>query len=171
MIFDEFEKLNDEKHGRTIKSVIGISRSKFEILARVFAEALIATQQERHINKEIRQIPSGGPKGHLDTPKKKLFFTLLYLKTYPTFDMLGFLFGFSSGHAHNHLDKLLPVLKKSLASLGMLPAKTPGTPEEFSQLIEMYGNIALDGLECACVRPQNKELQEARYSGKKNATP
>ena len=53
----------------------------------------------------------------------------------------------------------------------MLPAKTPGTPEEFSQLIEMYGNIALDGLECACVRPQNKELQEARYSGKKNATP
>ena len=171
MIYDNFEKLSDEKHGRIIKSVIGMSRSKFDLLAKAFATALLATQQERHANKAIKQIPSGGPKGNLDTPEKKLFFTLLYLKTYPTFDVLGFLFEFSSGHAHNHLEKLLPVLTKSLSSLGMLPARTPGTPEEFSQLIEAYGNVAIDGLESACVRPQDKELQEARYSGKKNATP
>ena len=90
-----------------------------------------------------------------------------YLKTYPTFDVLGFHFGFSSGHAHGHLANLLPVLLKSLSNLGVLPARTPGTPEEFAQLIEQYGAIAIDGLECACVRPQNEELQEARYSGKK----
>ena len=171
MIYDNFENLNDEKHGRIIKSVIGMSRSKFDLLAKAFAAALLATQQERHTNKTIKQLPSGGPKGNLDTPEKKLFFTLLYLKTYPTFDVLGFLFEFSSGHAHNHIEKLLPVLTKSLSSLGMLPARTPGTPEEFSQLIETYGNVAMDGLESACVRPQDKELQKARYSGKKNATP
>ena len=78
---------------------------------------------------------------------------------------------FSSGHAHNHIEKLLPVLTKSLSNLGMLPARTPGTPKEFSQLIEAYGNISMDGLESACVRPQDKDLQETRYSGKKNATP
>lgn len=171
MIYDEFEKLSDEKHGRAIKAVIGMSRSKFDLLAKAFAGALLATQQERRTNKAIKQIPSGGPKGNLDTSEKKLFFTLVYLKIYPTFDVLGFLFGFSSGHAHNHLEKLLPVLTKSLSSLGMLPARTPGTPQEFSQLVEMYDNIAMDGLESACVRPQDKELQEARYSGKKNATP
>ena len=171
MIYDEFEKLSDEKHGRAIKAVIGMSRSKFDLLAKAFAGALLATQQERRANKAIKQIPSGGPKGNLDTSEKKLFFTLVYLKIYPTFDVLGFLFGFSSGHAHNHLEKLLPVLTKSLSSLGMLPARTPGTPQEFSQLVEMYDNIAMDGLESACVRPQDKELQEARYSGKKNATP
>ena len=171
MIYEKFEKLSDEKHGRTIRAVIGMSRSKFDLLAKAFAAALLAIQQERRTNKAIKQIPSGGPKGNLDTPEKKLFFTLVYLKTYPTFDMLGFLFGFSSGHAHNHIEKLLPVLTKSLSSLGMLPARTPGTPQEFSQLIESYGNVAIDGLESACVRPQDKELQEARYSGKKNATP
>ena len=171
MIYAEFEKLSDDKHGRTIKAIIGMSRSKFDFLAKAFAAALLATQQERHASKAIKQLPSGGPKGNLDTPEKKLFFTLIYLKTYPTFDLLGFLFGFSSGHAHNHIEKLLPVLTKSLSSLGMLPARTPGTPQEFSQLIESYGNVAIDGLESACVRPQDKELQEARYSGKKNATP
>ena len=167
MLYDEFEKLNDEDHGRTIKSVIGISRSKFDILAVSFSAAFQAMHKERLRNGKIKQIPSGGPKGHLDTPEKKLFFILLYLKSYPTFDMLGFLFGFSSGHAHDHLKKLMPVLLQSLSDLGVLPERTPGTPQEFTQLVEKYGDIAIDGLDCACVRPQDENLQNDRYSGKK----
>ena len=170
MIYEKFDKLTDKKHGRIIKSVIGMSRLKFNILAEAFATAYHTIQQERLLNGEIKQVPSGGPKGYLDTIEKKLFFILYYLKTYPTFDVLGFHFGLSSGHAHGHVDNLMPVLLRSLSDLGVLPARTPGTPEEFAQLVEHYGDIAIDGLECACVRPQNKELQEARYSGKKNAT-
>ena len=166
MAYERFKKLDGEKHDRVIKSLIGMNRSKFDILATAFATAYDAIQLERLQQGEIKQVPSGGPKGHLDTFDKKLFFVLYYLKTYPTFDVLGFHFGFSSGHAHGHLANLLPVLLKSLSNLGVLPARTPGTPEEFAQLIEQYGAIAIDGLECACVRPQNEELQEARYSGK-----
>ena len=29
MIYDKFEKLNDEKHGRVIRALVGISRLKF----------------------------------------------------------------------------------------------------------------------------------------------
>lgn len=47
MLYDEFEKLNDESHGRTIKSVIGISRSKFDILAVAFSAAFLAMHKER----------------------------------------------------------------------------------------------------------------------------
>jgi hypothetical protein len=170
MIYEKFDKLSDEKHGRIIKSVIGMSRSKFNILVEAVGTAYHTMQQERCQQGETKQVPSGGPKGYLDTIEKKLFFILYYLKTYPTFDVLGFHFGFSSGHAHDHVENLLPVLLRSLSDLGVLPARTPGTPEEFAQLVEHYGGIAIDGLECACVRPQDKELQEARYSGKKNAT-
>jgi hypothetical protein len=166
----KFTKLDNEKHDRMIKALIGMDRSKFNTLAKAFASAYDAIQQERLLKGEIKQVPSGGPKGYLATPEKQLFFVLYYLKTYPTFDVLGFHFGFSSGHAHDHLDALLPVLLRSLSDLGVLPARTPGTPEEFAQLIERYGDIAIDGLECPCVRPQDKPLQEARYSGKKNAT-
>jgi hypothetical protein len=170
MIYEKFEKLNDKNHGRIIKSIVGMDRSKFNKLAEAFASAYEAMQQERLLKGEIKQVPSGGPKGHLGTPERKLFFVLYYLKTYPTFDVLGFHFGFSSGHAHDHVDALLPVLLRSLSDLGVLPARTPGTPEEFAQLVGQYGDLALDGLECPCVRPQDKALQEARYSGKKNAT-
>jgi len=170
MAYDRFAKLDAEKHDRIIKSLIGMSRSKFDILATAFAAAYDAIQLERLQRGEIKQIPSGGPKGNLDTFNKKLFFILYYLKTYPTFDVLGFHFGLSSGHAHNHVEALLPVLLRSLADLGVLPARSPGTPEEFLQLVEQYGDIAIDGMECPCVRPQDETLQKARYSGKKNAT-
>ena len=170
MIFDKFEKLNDGKHDRAIKALVGMSRAKFDILAVAFAAAYPAIQQERFEKGEIKQVQSGRPKGNLDTFGKKLFFLLYYLKTYPTFDVLGFHFGFSSGHAHNHVENLMPVLLRSLADLGVLPARSPGTPAELLQLVEQYGDILIDGMECPCVRPQDEELQKARFSGKKNAT-
>ncbi|BBA35302.1 uncharacterized protein sS8_3364 [Methylocaldum marinum] len=92
---------------------------------------------------------------------------MYYLKTYPTFDVLGFHFGFSGGHAHAHIDRLLPVLVRALTSLNVMPERTLTTPEEFSQLIDQYKNIAIDGVEVACVRPQDETEQEKHYSGKK----
>jgi hypothetical protein len=170
MAYEKFKKLDGKKHDRMIKATIGISLAKFNILLVAFTAAYDAVQLERCQKGEIKNVSKGGPKGNLDTFGKKLFFILHYLKTYPTFDVLGFLFGFSSGHAHNHVENLLPVLLRSLSDLGVLPERSPGTPEEFLQLVEKYGDILIDGLECACVRPQDGELQKARFSGKKNAT-
>ena len=170
MAYERFIKLDNEKHDRMIKATIGMSRAKFDILASAFAAAYDTIQLERLQRGEIKQVPSGGPKGNLGTFEKKLFFVLYYLKTYPTFDVLGFHFGLSSGHAHEHVEALLPVLLRSLSDLRVLPARSPGTPEEFLQLVEQYGDIAIDGMECPCVRPQDETLQKARYSGKKNAT-
>lgn len=170
MAYERFKKLDGKRHDRQIKSAIGMGLSKFNILLPAFEKSYDAVQMDRYQQGGIKQLPTGGPKGHLDTFGKKLFFILYYLKTYPTFDMLGFHFGFSSGHAHHHVESLLPVLLRSLSDLGVLPARSPGTPEEFLQLVEKYGDILIDGMECPCVRPQDDALQKARYSGKKNAT-
>ena len=93
MIYDKFEKLNDEKHGRVISALVGISRLKFNSLAIAFAAAYLAIQQERLLSGEIKQVPSGGPKGYLDTTEKKLFFILYYPVSYthltlPTSDLV-----------------------------------------------------------------------------------
>jgi len=97
MIYDKFEKLNGGKHDCAIKALIGIPRSKFDKLAVAFAAAYPAIQQVRLERGEIKQIQSGEPKGNLDSFGKKLFFLLFYLKTYPTFDVLGFHFGSNRG--------------------------------------------------------------------------
>ncbi|MCX7113141.1 MAG: hypothetical protein NTX45_24110 [Proteobacteria bacterium] len=72
MIYDKFEKLNDGKHDRAIKALIGIPRSKFDKLAVAFVAAYPAIQQERFEKGEIKQIQSGEPKGNLDSFGKKL---------------------------------------------------------------------------------------------------
>lgn len=168
MIFDKFNKVTDD---RTCKALTGITRAHFNKLLEAFEKAHHDLQQERYRTGEIKRIPAGGSKGHLATSGKKLFFILYYLKTYCTFDVLGFHFGFSSGHAHEHVEQLLPVLQRALADLRILPKRTLDTVGDLKQLIEHYGDIALDGVECACVRPGDETLQKARYSGKKNAIP
>ena len=164
MIYEKFNAITDD---RIVASLIGMPKAKFTSLVKSFESAALEIDQERVKTGEIKQVKQGGPKGNLDSCEKKLFFILYYLKTYPTFDVLGFHFGFSGGHAHAHVDRLLPVLGRALTNLKLMPERQPKTPEEFSQLLDKYKNIAIDGVECPCVRPQDDLAQEEHYSGKK----
>ncbi len=47
MAYERFKKLEGKKHDRTIKAVIGMSLSKFNILLVAFAVAYDAVQLER----------------------------------------------------------------------------------------------------------------------------
>lgn len=164
MIYDKFNEITDD---RIVASLVGMTKAKFAALVKPFEEADLAIQQERVEQGEIKHVKRGKTNGNLDTYGKKLFFVLYYLKTYPTFDVLGFHFGFSGGHAHAHVDRLLPVLRRALAGLGAMPERAAGTPSEFHKLIDNYKDIVIDGVECACVRPHGQAEQEKHYSGKK----
>lgn len=167
MIYDKFTDLTDD---RIIAALIGMPKAKFTTLAKDFESASLEIDRERVLNGEIKQVKQGGPKGYLDSPEKKLFFILFYLKTYPTFDVLGFHFGLSGGHAHAHVDKLMPVLGRVLSNLNLMPLRQPTDSPEFRQALEKYKHIAIDGVECPCVRPQDDNAQKEHYSGKKKDT-
>lgn len=164
MIYDKFTELTDD---RIISALIGMPKAKFTALAKNFESASLEVDRERVLNGEIKHVKQGGPKGYSDSPEKKLFFILFYLKTYPTFDVLGFHFGLSGGHAHAHVDKLLPVLSRALSNLNLMPLRQAADSAEFRQALEKYKHIAIDGVECPCVRPQDDTAQEEHYSGKK----
>ena len=164
MIFEKFKIL---KIDRTIKAMIGMSRKKFDELVPVFTAAYHQIQEERLQKKEIKKRPRGGPQGVLSDPEKRLFFILYYLKTYPTFDVLGFHFDLSAGHAHDAVEASLPILKRGLENLNVFPIRTLDNVKNFNQVIEKYDEIIIDGLEVPCVRPSDNERQEDRYSGKK----
>ena len=165
MLLEKYLNLNNP---RTEKAIVGLTKEQFLILSKVFDKEYHKMQNERLLNGEIRRLPKGGSLGVLDTSQKKLFFILYYMKTYSTFDALGFIFGFSSGHAHDHITRIFPVLNNTLMTLNVLPIRTISSVEELIQLVENHGEIILDGVECSCVRPQNDEAQKAHYSGKKN---
>ena len=166
MIFEKFKNLNID---RTTKAMIGMSRKKFDELVPVFIASYHAIQEERLKNKEIKCLPKGGFRGALDTHEKQLFFLLFYLKTYPTFDVIGFLFDLSAGHAHDAVKTHMPILKKSLETLNVYPKRAFESVEDFTQAIEKYEQIIIDGVEVPCVRPSEKDRQKDHYSGKKNS--
>ena len=162
-IFQQFSGLTVD---RQIKAVIGMGRDRFDQLVPVFSSSYATIQQERLQNNEIKNLPWGGRDPVLDTPEKQLFFTLFYLKTYPTFDVLGFHFGLSAGHARDYLVFFLRVLNLSLANLKTLPLRHLDHVENLKQATD-NNEIIIDGIEVPCVRPGDPEQQKARYSGKK----
>ena len=168
MIYENFKNLTTD---RTIRAVIGVNRETFNSLVPHFSSAHQEIQEERCKNKEIKRLPTGGWPGVFSCYAERLFFVLFYLKTYPTFDVLGFHFGFSAGRAHDYVESSMRILERALANLDVLPKTTIETPQELSQLIDKYDNIIIDGAEMPCVRPQDEARQKENYSGKKNAIP
>lgn len=139
MIFKSLEEIGND---RVCKALTGLTKNQFKQLLDVFASSYQAVQQEQYEQRlksrpqRLSRMPAGGPPGYLSTLEQKLFFVLYYLKNYPTYDGLGYLFGFSSGHAHDHLQRLLPVLQHSLAALKRLPERRFAAVADLEQLIE-----------------------------------
>jgi hypothetical protein len=101
----------------------------------------------------------GGKKGVFSSHEERLFFVLFYLKTYPIFDVLGFHFGLSAGHAHDYIKFFTRVLNRALSDLEMLSEQEIESPEDMRQLLDKTDDIIIDGVESRCVRPKNEEKQ------------
>jgi len=170
MIFKSIEEIGND---RVCKALTGLAKDEFKKLLNTFESSYQAVQKERYEERlrsrpqRLSRMPAGGPQGYLSTWEHKLFFVLYYLKNYPTYDVLGYLFGFSGGHAYDHLQRLLPVLQHSLATLKLLPERGFKTVIDLEPAIENENKIIVDGAERPCVRPQHEDKQRARYSGKK----
>lgn len=155
------------------KALTGLTKDQFKQVLNVFGLSYQAVQKEQYEQRlksrpqRLSRMPAGGPPSHLSTLEQKLFFVLYYLKNYPTYDVLGYLFGFSSGHAYDHMQRLLPVLQHSLEALKLLPERRFEAVADLEQLIEKEKKIIVDGVERPCARPQDDDQQRARYSGKK----
>jgi len=144
-----------------------MSREKFNSLVPYFSSAYREIQEEQCQNKEIKRLPASDKKGVFASHEERLFFVLFYLKTYPTFDVLGFHFGLSAGHAHDYIKFFTRVLNRALDDMKMLPEQEVKSPQHMALQDFKYGDIIIDGVESRCVRPQNEEEQKAGYSGKK----
>lgn len=89
--------------------------------------------------------------------EEKLFFILFYLKIYPTFDVLGFLFEMDRTTACKQSHLLMDVLKDALSMLDILPSRTKA-------ILNTGDYVIADGTERPIRRPKNKDNQKEFYS-------
>jgi len=156
------------KNNRLCKALTGFSGSEFEELAIEFEWNL--NESRRTSKPDRKRKVGGGRKGVLPGSKEKLFAILMYLKTYPTYDVLGFILDCVRSKAFRHVHQLLPVLEQTLKRKLVLPERKINSVEEFLQKFPEVRDVFLDGTERKVQKPVNKKKRNKLYSGKKKAT-
>ncbi len=166
------EEIRDD---RQMRALTGLSLNQFEHLLLDFAQDYQSYQEERYLEgvaQGTRQRRlGGGRKGKLPRIADKLFFTLVYFKTYPTFDVLGTQFGMGCSKANENLHRLAPILMCTLARLGVMPHREFKSVEEMKAAFEGIDRILIDVTERLYRRSQDDETQRDHYSGKKSTMP
>jgi len=152
-------------------ALTGMTREEFDRLAIDFAAARDRTRAASTHTKrgQPRQRAAGaGAPATLDLPTR-LLMTLLWLRVYPTYEVLGWLFGLEKSNAWENVQDALAVLE----TLADFPFERPaaeraklGTKEAvFDAFPEV--KVIIDGKEQPFQRPQGWEGQKPFYSGKK----
>jgi hypothetical protein len=111
----------------------------------------------------------GGAKGVLPQMTDKLLFILVYQKTQALQTMHALQFGLSPPQANYWIHRLLPVLQRALAALGLSPEREASRVADSPLALEGAPELAIDGTERRRLRPQDPTRQRMHYSGKKKA--
>jgi len=150
-------------NARLIRAILGVSKKEFESLLITFEQVLF----EYRRSKKRKRAVGGGSNGNIKSAKRKLFYILFYIKTYPTFDVSAFVFASSKSRTHKWTHDILPLLEKTLGRKVVLPKRRINTPEEFLAIFPEVREVMIDGTERPTIRSQKNKTQKKHYSGKK----
>lgn len=161
--------MNIEKYVRNprmLKALLGVDYQEFSELASLFDKVLYELQKKKP---DRKRKPGGGKKGALKTSANKLFFTLFYLKVYPTFDVLAFMFNRHRGRSCEDIHRYIKILETILKRKFVLPERKIHSVEEFLQKFPEVKDIFPDGTERRIQRPKSGKRNNKTYSGKKKS--
>lgn len=157
-----------QRNDRLCKALTGLARAEFEALSVDFEwnlrEACGAWRPDR------KRKVGGGRKGELKTVADKLTAVLMYLKTYTTFDVLGFMLNLDRSNACRDIHFLRMVLEKTLKRKLVLPERKITSVDEFFEKFPEAKEVFLDGTERRVQKPVSKRRRNKLYSGKKKGT-
>lgn len=161
-----FTKLKRDR--RKFLALTGLTLKEFNALLPAFAtayECQHSSNRTKAGSKRRRQ-RGGGRRGALVTIEQKLLFILVYQKTYPLQVVMGELFGMSQSGANQWIHRLLPMLRKSLATIGVMPERDGHQFAHAERQTNEPRDYIIDGTERRRQRPKNPEKQVLFYSGK-----
>jgi hypothetical protein len=163
------------KNDRFMKAATGFSPSEFNHMSESFDLELHNekwTAYEKGVEQEERiRKPGGGRPGNLKTAVEKLFFILFYFKCYPTFDILGFLFGLNRSNAFRNVQKLTATLERVLDKKMVLPKRKINTFEELIEMFPGVKDLFIDGTERPIQRPKDNEKQKKIIQARRKHIP
>jgi hypothetical protein len=164
---------NLSKTPSAFRSLCGYSVAEFDALCRDWSaseqKARIASRYTREDRKPRRRAVGGGRKYALDA-STRLLMSLVWLKVYPTWEVLGYLFGIHERTARREVADVLEVLKK-LARFPLEQRRPRKQGHNLAEVVEQFPavEVLIDSHEQRIRRPTGWTKQKPYYSGKKKA--
>jgi DDE superfamily endonuclease/Helix-turn-helix of DDE superfamily endonuclease len=159
------------RHPAAFPSLTGLTRAEFDTLLGRFrqaeADGHATSRCTRAGQRRRRAAGAGRPPSH-DAPDR-LLMALLWLRVYPTYEVLGFFFGLHKRNAQLNVRAVLEVLD----TLDDFPFDRPGPghPKRRSAAAVMAAfpavRLIVDAKEQRIHRPRGEAAQKPYYSGKK----
>jgi DDE superfamily endonuclease/Helix-turn-helix of DDE superfamily endonuclease len=155
------------KHG-VFGQLTGLTVTAFDELAAELVPALEAAHRKTLERPDRRRAIGGGDDFDLSTADQ-LLLTVIWLRQYPTNEVLGFLFGVSDSTASRARARCLPVLEQAGKDTMRMPDPGVANRKRLPALLKATPRLAvvIDSFEQRTQRP--KRRQRAYYSGKKKA--
>jgi hypothetical protein len=150
------------------KAMTGLTVTAFDALAEELLPAFHAAHRQRLQRPGRLRAIGGGDHFDLD-PIDQVLLTVVWLRHYPTQEVLGYLFGVSDSTALRAIARCLPILERAGRDTMRMPDPGRGRRKKLPQLLAETPGLAIviDTFEQRVQRPTRQ--QRAYYSGKKKA--
>jgi hypothetical protein len=148
------------------RALTGLTVAAFDALLPELRAAFEAARRQRLDRPDRLRALGGGDDFDLESDDQ-LLLTIVWLRTYPTQEVLGFLFGVSDSTAKRAIDRCLPLLEASGRDTMRLPDPGRGRRKDLPRLLKDTPGLAvvIDTFEQPVQRPRRREKRF--YSGKK----
>jgi hypothetical protein len=153
---------------RVFKSLTGLHVSEFDALVKDVLPAYREAEIQRLSRADRQRAIGGGHPFELDD-RDHLLLTVVWLRVYPTHEVLGYLFGVSAVTIGRTIGRVLPILEQAGRDTMRMPDPGKKRRRSLDDLLSDTPELAvvIDSFEQRVQRPKDKTQADSYYSGKK----
>jgi DDE superfamily endonuclease len=161
------------RYPSAFRNLTGMTPGEFDSLLTAFAAAQGRRQRHSRTTRRgrPRQRAAGAGHPHRHDDRHRLLMALVWLRLYPTYELLGFFFGLHKRNAQLNVRDALATLD----TIDDFPFDRPGRDrKKLRSLTEVMAafpevRVVIDSKEQRVNRPRGHDAQKPYYSGKKKA--
>jgi len=159
-----------KQHPSVFLKMTGLRPNEFDQLLTDLLPRFVQAEAHRLERTERQRAPGGGDKPNLPAPEQILL-TVMWLRLYPTHDVLGFLLGVSQPTVGRYIGHVLPVLERAGRDTMRMPDPGRKRRRSLPALLKDVPEraVVVDTFEQPVQRPKRAADRAGWYSGKKRS--